>query len=218
MKHSRTKPGRANQQLRTRKDLLGAAARLLQQGRTPTMDEVAEEALVSRATAYRYFPTLESLLVEAPLDGATPDPETLFAADTSTDPAERVDRAEAALHEMVYQNETQLRLLLAHSLDPRTRGDAPPRQNRRNALIEAALAPARDRFDDATYRRLCRALALVFGPEAMVVFRDVVPTSPRNAREIKRWMVRTLVHAALAESRRKGRRQQAGEHGEGRGT
>ena len=50
---------------RTRKDLLEAAARLMEQGKKPTLEEIAEEALVSRATAYRYFPSVEALLNEA---------------------------------------------------------------------------------------------------------------------------------------------------------
>lgn len=196
---------RNNQYLRTRKDLLLAAARLLKEGRKPTMDDVAEAALVSRATAYRYFPTLEALLIEAPLDGATPDPEVFFAADPSTDPEDRLERAEAALHRMVYQNEAQLRLMLANTLMI-THGQggtdsAPPRQNRRTPLIEAALAPARTRFSGAAYDNLRAALALVFGTEAMVIFRDVLPISERRARQVKAWAIRALVRAALQESR-----------------
>ena len=45
--------GRPNQKRRTRKALLQAASRLMAQGRKPGLEEVAEEALVSRATAYR---------------------------------------------------------------------------------------------------------------------------------------------------------------------
>jgi hypothetical protein len=44
-----TAAGRPNQKRRTRKDLLLAAARLMKQGRQPVLEEVAEEALVSRA-------------------------------------------------------------------------------------------------------------------------------------------------------------------------
>jgi AcrR family transcriptional regulator len=196
---------RTNQHLRTRKDLLLAAARLLREGRRPTMDEVAEAALVSRATAYRYFPTLESLLIEAPLDGATPDASTLFASDSSSDPEARLERAESALHEMIYQNEAQLRLMLANSLlagSSQDDGNAkPPRQNRRTPLIEAALAPARKRFSSAAYANLRAALALVFGTEAMVIFRDVLPISERRARQVKSWAIRALVRAALLESK-----------------
>ena len=191
---------RTNQHLRTRKDLLTAAGRLLKEGRQPTMDEVAEAALVSRATAYRYFPTLEALLVEAPLDGAMPDPEGLFAADKSADPGERLDRAEAEMHRMCYQNEAQLRRMLANSLLGRSQdGAAPARQNRRTPLIEAALAPSRKRFSRDAYENLRAALALVFGTESMVVFRDVMPLDEKKARKVKSWAIRALVSAALRE-------------------
>jgi AcrR family transcriptional regulator len=192
----------SNQNLRTRKDLLLAAGRLIKDGRKPTMDEVAEAALVSRATAYRYFPSLESLLVEAPLDGAVPDPQAVFASDTSSDPEERLDRAEAAMHQMTYQNEAQLRMMLATSLLRGAAGDAvPSRQNRRTPLIEAALAPARKRLSKEAYDNLRAALALVFGTESMVVFRDVLPMSERNARKVKSWAIRALVRAALKDSK-----------------
>jgi AcrR family transcriptional regulator len=195
--------GRDNQRLRTRKDLLRAATRLLESGRTPTMDEVAAEAMVSRATAYRYFPTVEALLVEAPLDGEVAEPQVFFAGDSSTDPVERLERAESSLHEMTYRNEARLRLMLAQALQAGAgaqRDAAPVRQNRRGAIIDAALAPARSSFDDESYDNLTAALALVFGTESMVVFRDVLQLTPERAREVKSWAIRALVACALAES------------------
>jgi AcrR family transcriptional regulator len=195
---------RSNQRLRTRKDLLQAAARLMRKGDPLSLEAVAEEALTSRATVYRYFSSIEDLLIEAPLDDEVPLPEELFADLTSDDAEERVDLAEAALHEMVYANQTQLRMLLANSLTSRARaGRRPVRQNRRLSLIEAALAPQRAGLDDRTYARLCAALALVFGTESMVVLTDVLPTSPEEARRIKSWVVRTLVRAAREQSTRK---------------
>ena len=196
--------GRINQRHRTRKDLLAAAGRLLKAGRTPDMDEVAKEAMVSRATAYRYFPSIEQLLVEAPLDGVMPDADALFAGDATTDPADRVDLAEAALHAMCYQNEAQLRLMLAASMERALKGSPadgiPLRQNRRTPLIEAALAPARDRFTNRSYERLRAALALIFGTESMIVFRDVLRLDEKTARKVKSWAARALVRAALEES------------------
>lgn len=199
---ARRRNGRPNQRHRTRKELLNAAARLLKQGATPSMEEVAEAAMVSRATAYRYFPSLDALLMEAPLEGAVPEPEALFADQASSDPQERVDAAEAALHEMVYRNEAQLRRLLASSLNRSPAGDGavPVRQNRRSPLIEAALAPVKKRLGRAAYQRLCAALAVYFGPEAMVVFRDVLQLDEKEARKVKSWAVRALVRAASSES------------------
>ncbi|TAH38079.1 MAG: TetR/AcrR family transcriptional regulator [Planctomycetota bacterium] len=196
---------RANQRHRTRKDLLSAAARLMKAGRCPTVAEVAEEARISRATAYRYFPSREVLMAEAPLDGAVPTPEELFAQDPSTDPEERIERAEKALHAMVQANEPQLRMMLARSLElpARQRDGIPVRQNRRGALIEAALQPARHRFDDSTYELLRAALAHFFGTESMVVATDVLQLSPRDARAVKSWAIRALVRAGLERSRGK---------------
>jgi hypothetical protein len=162
------------------------------------MEEVAEEALVSRATAYRYFQGLDALLVEAPIDEAVPDPADIFADDPSEDAEERVDRAEASLHEMVYANEAQLRIMLANSISRKPGDDRlPGRQNRRMPLIEAALATSRRRLGTEAYERLCAALAMIFGPESMIVFRDVIRIDKESARAVKSWAVRSLVRAAL---------------------
>ncbi len=191
----------SNQELRTRKDLLLAASRLMKQGRKPTMDEIAAEALVSRATAYRHFANVDALLVEAPIDAAVMDPAALFADDTSDDAEARIDRAEATMHEVVYQNEAQLRVMLANSIQRDISDDSrPARQNRRLPLIEAALATSHHRFRDDEYEKLCAALALIFGPEALIVFRDVMGVDKESARSVKSWASRALVRAALQDS------------------
>lgn len=192
--------GRPNQRRRTRKDLLQAAARLIKQGRNPTLDEIAAEALVSRATAYRYFPSVEALLIEAPLDGAVPDAEDLFRNAPQDDAIARVERVDAVLEDMMRANEAPLRMMLAQSMHRAVRGDAgdnlPPRQNRRTPLIEAALEPVRGQFKPAALKNLSRALALVLGTEAMVVFKDVLQIDAAEARKVKRWAIRTLVEGA----------------------
>lgn len=196
-------PERKNQRIRTRKDLLTAAARLMKEGRKPSLDDVAEAALVSRATAYRYFPSIETLLVEASLDIVVPDGSDLFVNDSSKDPEDRIDRAEAAMHRATFDNEPAIRLMLASMLAREGAGSdgVPVRQNRRTPLIEAALAPARDRFNDESFAKLRAALALIFGSESMVVFRDVLGLDEKTARDVKSWAVRALVRAALTESK-----------------
>ncbi|HKS60105.1 MAG TPA: helix-turn-helix domain-containing protein, partial [Xanthobacteraceae bacterium] len=127
--------GRPNQKTRTRKDLLQAASRLMKQGRALTLEEVAEEALVSRATAYRYFPNVEALMVEAWVDVAVPEPQDLFRDEASRDPVARLQRAETALYDMILANEPLLRKVLAHTIERGIQADEngqlPRRQNRR---------------------------------------------------------------------------------------
>jgi AcrR family transcriptional regulator len=195
---SAPKGDRANQKRRTRKDLLQAAARLMKEGRTPSLEEIAEEALVSRATAYRYFPNVEALLIEAPLDLALPDEEQMFRGAPAADPVARMERVDKAFHDMILDNETPLRLMLAKTMERRAAGDdgLPARQNRRTPMIEAALAPAKAEFTRASLDRLQKALALVVGTEAMIVFKDVLQLDDRQAREVKRWAIRALIEAA----------------------
>jgi AcrR family transcriptional regulator len=198
------KAGRPNQRRRTRKDLLEAAARLMRAGGNPTLDEVAGEALVSRATAYRYFPGVEALLLEASLDVAFPDGAALFA-DGPADVAARVEAAEAAVSEMVRANEPALRTMLANTLQVRGRTDGeeiPARQNRRSQLIESALGPGD--LEAAVRDRLAKALAFFIGTEAMLVAKDVLQLGEAEAASVKSWAMRALVEAALRDSRHSG--------------
>jgi AcrR family transcriptional regulator len=191
--------GRPNQRRRTRKDLLEAASRLMRQGRKPSLEDVAQEALVSRATAYRYFPSMEALLFEASLDVALPSAEEVLKGAPASDPLARVERVDAAFDEMMSANETGLRMMLVQSLQRGLAEESeklPKRQNRRSPLIEAALAPCKKEFKPADLQILSRALALVIGTEGMVVFKDVLQVSDTEARKVRRWAIRALVEAA----------------------
>jgi AcrR family transcriptional regulator len=198
---------RANQRSRTRRDLLEAALKVSSSGRTPTLDEIAEEASVSRATAYRYFPNVEDLLAEASLHMAFPGAECL--AEASDDPIERLMLIDDAVDRMISKNETALRMMIASASKlPLHSHDVPARQNRRLPLIEAALVPARSEFTSAAFERLSHALSLVIGTEAMLVFKDVLHLSPPQAREVRRWTIKSLVEAARQESRLNGHQPQ----------
>lgn len=193
--------GRPNQRSRTRQDILRAASTLMKQQRRPTLEEIAEAAMVSRATAYRYFPSLEALLVEATLDVVVPEPSDLFPpGKTGGSAAERVQQVDDVLHDMVAENEAAIRLMLVHSLERGVWGsddrEIPARQNRRVPLIEAALEPSRSQFKPASLDTLTKALAFIIGTEGMIVFKDVLQIDDAEARKVKRWAIKALVEAA----------------------
>lgn len=191
--------GRLNQKRRTRKALLEAASQLMKAGRKPTLEEAAEAALVSRATAYRYFPNVEALLLEAGLDLAVKASVELFGPDAPSDPVARVERVDEMFHDMILENETALRLMIANALQRLAGGeetDVLARQNRRSPLIEAALEPAREDLDPRLARQLVAALGLIIGSEGFIAGKDVLQLSDAELRQVKRWAIGALIDAA----------------------
>src|SRR5437763_13625159 len=106
-------PTRERQRGRTRRALIDAADALFAEGRVPTVGEVAERADVSRATAYRYFPTQEALLVETTFLG---DQDALRAlpelASEIDDPAARLADAVRTCARWTLARAARLRLTL----------------------------------------------------------------------------------------------------------
>jgi AcrR family transcriptional regulator len=195
--------GRSNQRLRTRKALLEAAGRLVSQGGKPSLDDIAAEALVSRATAYRHFPNADTLLLEASLDMAAPEEQDVLGKGAPIDITERVKRVDTAFHDMVVGNETLMRMFLSNALVQGINGgegDGPVRQNRRSPLIQAALEPGRDKFSPKQRKLLERALGILVGGEAILICQDVLQLSDAETREVKHWAIQALVGAALKSS------------------
>ena len=85
--------GRTNQKARTRTALLGAARALLAEGVSPTVEQAADRAAISRTTAYRYFANQRALLTAVFPEIAV---RSLLDADSPTDPAARLDSCSSA--------------------------------------------------------------------------------------------------------------------------
>lgn len=195
------KNGRTNQKLRTRKALLEAADQLVRQGAKPTIAEIAEKALVSKATAYRYFPNLDALLLEISLDHKVEAPEQILQDADNLSAAERAGRVHDFLHRLVAENEQQFRLFLRASMEQwlQTGGksDAPLRGARRIPMLSLALAPFRKSMDQATYKNLLYALCALVSLEPFIALTDVCQIEPNEGKEITRWAVKMLVDAVL---------------------
>src|SRR5438270_13776614 len=190
---------RLAQKLRTRAALLDAARSLVADGIEPTIAEVADAAQVSRATAYRYFPTQEALLVEVPLDEAAPTVESLFAPGAPGDAEDRAALVQNALYDLARDNESQFRVFLRASLtralrDPERQD--PLRGARRTALLAEALAPLTDELTAGEIDRLIATLSILAGVESMIALHDVVRLAPEVARPRGGGPVSKLVRAA----------------------
>ena len=195
--------GRANQKARTRQAIVRAAGALLARGEKPGLDEIAAEAGVSRATAYRYFPGLDALLSEAAVDLLIPSPEALFDSRAPADAEARLALVDETFDQACRERDVPLRLMLARLLERSVRpeqAEAPLRQNRRMPLIERALAPLKGQMGDEAARRLVHALAMVVGTEGYIALTDVVGLDRDEARKVRRWAIEALLDAALRKT------------------
>jgi AcrR family transcriptional regulator len=192
--------GRVNQKRRTRAAIVAAARDLITGSAEVTMPAVAQAALVSEATAYRYFPDLISLLREA-VEGTWPSPEqALASAEGSTDAVERIGVGTERLlrHIQAYQGAVRT-MIAALVVRPQTAGVRP---GYRFAIIDHALAPLEDslgRQRPEAFRQLKQDLAIVVSAEALFTLTDLCKLSPDEAIASAVRSARTITAAAVSE-------------------
>jgi AcrR family transcriptional regulator len=190
--------GRVNQKLRTRAAIVAAARDLITGSAEVTMPAVAQAALVSEATAYRYFPDLVSLLREA-VEGTWPSPEQALApVGDSADAVERIGIGTERLlrHIQAYQGAVRA-MIAAAIVRPRA---ADVRPGYRFAIIDYALAPLEDslgRERPEAFRRLKQELALVVSAEALFTLTDLCGLPPDEAIACAVRTARTITAAAI---------------------
>jgi AcrR family transcriptional regulator len=203
--------GRFRQRRRTRNAIVAAAAELIAEGRTPSVNDIAEAADVSRRTVYLHFPTIEQLLLDATLGmlSQTAVDEAIDAADTGDDAGatERVAAMVRALSEMSTETLPLGRSLIRLTVEARPDADAdaagdggaPRRGFRRIGWIERAIEPLRSELDPEVFERLVSALAMVVGWEALIVLQDLRGLGQDEQLDTTLWAARSLIQAALDE-------------------
>lgn len=200
----RQEDSRANQKARTRAAIVEAALQLYRQGITPTVAQAAAQARVSRATAYRYFPTQEALLVELAVTPGVARVEELLT-DLSTDDVEqRLLLLLDTFGPIVIAEEAQLRRALSVYQDTwlrsRRRDTEVPavREGRRMRWLDQVLAPLSS-MPETQRQRLRAALALTLGIDSVVIMKDVCGLNDDEALAVLRWAATILLRAALDE-------------------
>ncbi|MER8442396.1 TetR/AcrR family transcriptional regulator [Mesorhizobium sp. M1066] len=189
---------------RTKRLMLETATRLMQAGVTPSVSEVAEAAEVSRATAYRYFPS-QSALVQAVVDeGLGP---ILTWQSTSADAERRVAELFDTAMPRIEAFEATFKAALKLSLDQWARrqagtlgGEPAFTRGHRIDLLKDAIVPLKGRLPPRDFKRLAQALSLIFGVEVLIVLKDIWGLDSRRTRAVAQWAAGALVRAAVAES------------------
>lgn len=184
--------------------LLDTAMQIIREaGHVPSVAEVAARSKVSRATAYRYFPS-RSVLITAVIDRSL-EPVRGFKS-AQPDGRQRVRELFVQTSPLFKEFEPQMRAALQLSLEhwalERTGllEEARYRRGHRVRILEHAIAPLAGKVPKAVHARLHRALSVVFGIEPWVVLKDMWGTPDREVERIALWMADALIDAALREA------------------
>ncbi|HEU4675075.1 MAG TPA: TetR/AcrR family transcriptional regulator [Motilibacteraceae bacterium] len=197
-----------NQKQRTRRALLQAAAELVREGASPSIPAAAERALVSVATAYRYFSSAEDLWWEASTSTyeQTVEQSAREVERAGTDPQARLEALLRSTGFPMLDDQLPYRRVAKNALEQWFRQQAaaddervPVRQGRRNDQIRAAIAPLADQLPGDAMDRLTHALGLLVGTEPVISLIDAigldVPEAKQTLLDAARWML----SGALAE-------------------
>ncbi|MDJ0346464.1 TetR/AcrR family transcriptional regulator [Streptomyces sp. H10-C2] len=188
--------GRREQKTRTRQALVAATRALLAEGSTPTVEEAAAAAGISRTTAYRYFPNQRTLLTAAHPEIRQ---QSLLPENPPTDPQARLDLVMQAFTRLTVEWEPQLRASLRLSLEPGA--DQPMlRHGRAIGWIEDALSPLREIHPGLDVHRLAVAIRSATGIEALIWLTDIAGLPRDQAAETMRWSAQAMLNATLAEA------------------
>ena len=199
----------SNTRSQTLELLLQTALLMLEHGWFPSVTELAAASGVSRATAYRYFPSqaaLASAVVEASLG------PVLKWEPTNANIQDRVRELIDFTYPQFDQHEGALRAALQVSLQQWAHrraghGSNEPQYERgnRKRILSRALEPIAGVLEPASYRRLTHALSVLYGVEPLVVLKDIFGLQIEEVQALVKWMSSALIEAALDEAALKGK-------------
>ena len=208
---SRDNHGLSGPKARTLRLLREAAQELLRTGRPLTVPAAAELAGVSRATAYRYFPTNDAVVLHATMSLADdPLSDADWAPKGTVSPSELGAKAGDLIRvtaAWAFDHETELRTMLQFSLAPELANERPRRGlTNRGRWIGALLDNLPDDVPTAARDRLTAALMPLFGADAVVWTTDMADLPREEAIELLVWMAQVLIAATVSGELALGRR------------
>lgn len=189
---------------RMRKALLATAMHMMSEGVTPSVTELAEAAEVSRATAYRYFPTQSDLIAAVVDESLGP---ILNWDSPSNSASARVDELIRHTYPRLEEFEVQLRAAILISLQQdaqerasKSRNKHPLIRGHRVELLKRAVAPLRQTVGDPLFLKTVRALSMIYGTEVFLVLKDIWHLEIEDITDIVRWMAQAIMKQALEDS------------------
>lgn len=180
---------------KTRNLLLARAMALYDDGKFPSVTELAAYAQVSRATAYRYFPTQSALIAAVVAESLGP---ILEWQPQDNDALKRIQQLLAFAYPQMEQHEGALRAALQLSLQQwanATPGEKFVRGNRKR-LLKMAVEPLDGKLSPDSLQRVIHAFSLIYGSEVFLVLKDIWGLDLAAIQDVTQWMAKAILRQA----------------------
>jgi AcrR family transcriptional regulator len=175
---------------------------VMERGEPVTVLAAANEAGISKATAYRYFSASEALVLEAALDAKVLSPEEIVG--DAQDVRERVLRVQRYLFTLTRESEATFRLFLARALDASVakggQASGEIRGGRRLPMYEHALAPVRSKMKRKEFEFLVFSLSAASGMESYLALKDVCRVDDKMADRIAASNIEAILGKLLPQA------------------
>jgi AcrR family transcriptional regulator len=190
--------GRILQKLKTRELLVLKANAHLKKGTLASIEQVAKDVGISKATAYRYFANLDSLKTEASLQLKAEMPDNLFAGLENASLSTRMERLIDYHYHLFISNEQEFRLFLSSVIGQSvSHPNVSTRGGRRIAMIAEALEPVKSIVTPKEFDHMLNSLSIVLGIESITVLKDLCGLNNKAVLENWKWMIFKLTNITL---------------------
>ncbi|MWP61561.1 TetR/AcrR family transcriptional regulator [Gilliamella sp. Pas-s25] len=189
---------------RTYERLINTALEALEQGCELTITELADKSGISRATAYRYFPT-QSALITAVVESSL---EPIFSWRSKKQNAdERIHDFLAFAFPQMLKHEGALRAALRVSLQQwaTERASLSPltekfvRGNRKE-ILSTVLLPLKAELPDELYDKVIYSISIIYGSEIFMVLKDIWRLDDQSVISLSQWIAKAIINQAKQDA------------------
>jgi AcrR family transcriptional regulator len=189
---------------KTYERLINTALEVLEQGFELSITELADKSGISRATAYRYFPT-QSDLISAIVESAL-DPIFSWRSEKQNT-EERINDFLAFAFPQMLKHEGALRAALRVSLQQwaTERASLSPQTEKlvrgnRKEILSTILLPLKTELPEELYDKVIYAISIIYGSEIFMVLKDIWKLDDQSIISLSQWIAKAIINQAKQDA------------------
>lgn len=192
--------GRVNQKIKTRTTILQSAKKLMGRKKKVSLEDVADEANVSRATIYRYFPNIDILFTEASLDIHHLSPEELIEEMGAISLQERIIFIQKYYNQLAHDHEILFRRYLSAVLAESSSSKKKIRGSRRKEAMIKVIKPFSKQLNKTEQSNLVNIASILTGIDSFITAKDVCGLDTEKAKSTLEWGLNMILKGMTKDS------------------